>query len=105
MIYGWFFYPLYTLGVQQLMRIAETAVSRKCAALGGPRPRRPFAEKIQWLTARGDLPADEGNRWDALRRLRNSFSHPEYLALLMPGQALEMVEWITDQINALFRVP
>jgi hypothetical protein len=105
MVYGWFFYPLYTLGLQQLSRVAETAVSHKYAELSGPQSQASFAQKIQWLLNQGILPADQGDRWDALRRLRNSFSHPEYLALLTPGHSLTMVEWITDQINALFRVP
>ena len=35
MVYGWFYYPLYALGIEQLFRVAEHAVSLRYEAEGG----------------------------------------------------------------------
>jgi hypothetical protein len=40
MIYGYFFYPLFTLAAEQLFRVSEAAVSHKCKALGAPKSKR-----------------------------------------------------------------
>ena len=34
--YGWFYYPLYTLGIEQSYRVLETALRIKCDQLGAP---------------------------------------------------------------------
>jgi hypothetical protein len=36
MIYGWYFYPLLTLGIDQCWRILETGVRVRCQQLGIP---------------------------------------------------------------------
>src|SRR4051794_1449941 len=36
LVYGYFFYPLYTLGGEQLLRVVECAASVKCDSLGAP---------------------------------------------------------------------
>src|SRR6266496_4073890 len=33
MVYGFFFYPVYSLAVEQLYRVAETAIKSKCKSL------------------------------------------------------------------------
>ena len=38
--YGYFFYPLYTLACEQLLRVAEAAVSEKCRMLRAS-PKKP----------------------------------------------------------------
>ena len=65
MLYGYFFYPLYTLAAEQLYRVVEAAVSYKYELAGGPkkmsRPKtgkttKPtFEDKIDWLFNTGML--------------------------------------------------
>lgn len=54
--YGYFFYPLYTLAVEQLYRVVEAAVSRKYQDARGPKPdKAQFEKKIDWLFDAGIL--------------------------------------------------
>ncbi len=102
LVYGYFFYPLYTLAAQQLFRVAEAAVSQKCKALGAPSSKKKFAEKIGWLVNKGVIPEADIPVWDAVRELRNSASHPERLSIITPGMAIGSMEQVTGKINALF---
>ncbi len=102
MVYGWFFYPLYTLGVEQLSRVAEAAISHKCKMLGAPTAIGTFAKKIQWLAENSIIPESERNRWDSIRRLRNAVSHRESQPILAPGYLIGLLERFTEQINSLF---
>jgi hypothetical protein len=102
MIYGYFFYPLFTLAAEQLFRVSEAAVSHKCKALGAPKSKRKFIEKIEWLINNGIIPSSELIRWDAIRNLRNAASHPERQSILAPGNAIGLLEGISRQINSLF---
>jgi hypothetical protein len=36
LLYGYFYYPLYTIGIENLYRVLEGAVSRKCKSLNAP---------------------------------------------------------------------
>jgi len=102
MVYGYFFYPLYTLAAQQLFRVAEAAITHKCKALGAPKSCNTFQKGVKWLVGNGGIPKSELCRWDAVRKLRNAASHPRRQSIFMPGNAIGMLEGIAEQINALF---
>lgn len=102
MAYGYFFYPLYTLGAEQLFRVAEAAVAYKCEALGVPKLERTFKKKITWLVGHGTIPEPELNRWQACRKLRNVASHPDRQSILTPWDAISILEGIAEQINSVF---
>ena len=102
MVYGYFFYPLYTLAAEQLFRVVEAAVAHKCKALGTPRSRRTFEKRIDWLVEGGVIPRSESARWHAARKLRNAASHLEHQMILTPGNAIGMLESIADDLNSLF---
>jgi hypothetical protein len=102
MAYGYFFYPLYTLAAEQLFRVAEAAVAHKCKALGAPKSIDTFEKRIHWLVDKGVIPNSELVRWDAIRELRNEASHPERQSILMPGNAIGILETAAEQINSLF---
>jgi hypothetical protein len=102
MAYGYFFYPLYTLATEQLFRVAEAAVIHKCKSLEAPKSKDSFKKMIEWLAnedviSRSDLP-----KWDAVRHLRNSASHPERQSILTPGNAIGALERMAWQVNSLF---
>lgn len=102
MVYGYFFYPLYNLALEQLFRVAEAAVTFKCKELNAPKSRDKFSKKIKWLVSEKIIREEEFNRWDAIRHLRNFASHPKDQTILPPGSATGMMEDIAGQINALF---
>lgn len=100
MIYSWFFYPLASLGIEQCTRIAEFAAREKCSALQISVTN--FSECISKLHAAGYISDRDEPRWQALRRLRNDFSHLDGLTLLDPGQAVSTLGTMTELINSLF---
>ena len=102
MVYGYFFYPLYTLAAEQLFRVVEATLAHKCKALGAPESRRTFEKSIEWLVQEGVISRPESTRWQAARQLRNAASHPERQMILTPGNAIGILERVGDDINSLF---
>ncbi len=99
--YGYFFYPLYTLAGEQLYRVAEAAVSEKCALLAAPKRLR-FHEQIQFLRDKNVIADVDFPRWDAIRHLRNMSSHPEQQNILPPGMVATTLHLVVENINGLF---
>ena len=102
MVYGYFFYPLYTLAAEQLFRVVEAALAQKCKALGSPKSRRTFEKRIEWLVEEGFISRSESPRLHAARQMRNAASHPERQMILTPGNAIGILERAADDINSLF---
>jgi len=102
MIYGYYFYPLYTLAAEQLFRVTEAAVTHKSKALGLSNERKPFKYKINWLVDKEIIPQADLVRWNAIRELRNSASHPKRQSIITPGNALGLLENVAERINLLF---
>ena len=59
MLYGWFYYPLYCVGEDQIYRVAEHAVSHRFAELSGPAKLKSFADRIRWLNQQGVIQDNE----------------------------------------------
>lgn len=106
LLYGWFFYPLYQLGEDQLHRVADTAVAVRYEQLGGARDRRGYAprmmQRLAWLIERGVIPVEAKGRWEAISDLRNIGSHPDFQALNPPGQALASLKIVAESVASLF---
>jgi hypothetical protein len=102
MAYGYFFYPLFTLAMEQLFRVAEAAVAHKYTALGAPKSTRNFKGRIDRLVDEGIIPRAEVGLWDAIRELRNMASHPERQMVGLPNMAIGILERVASQINSLF---
>lgn len=106
-LYGWFFYPLYMLGEEQLRRVADAAILHRYRQLDGPPDARNgelpnFYSRLRWLFAHEHIPAQLEPRWHAIRELRNLGSHAEFQALQMPNESLSTLHLVTEEINALF---
>lgn len=108
LIYGYFFYPLYTLGVEQLFRVADAAVQHKCRELGvlpeTSLENLPFSNGVAHLVKQKAIPEAARPSWDALVKLRNVASHPKDQAILPPGIVLEELRHIGADIDGLFSV-
>lgn len=71
--YGHFFYPLYSVGCDQLYRVLEAVVRHKCLDLAPEQKFRDYSSRIEWLHQQGTIL--EADRWNAARYLRNEASH------------------------------
>jgi hypothetical protein len=101
--YGYYFYPLYTLAYQQLYRVLDTATLYKCRAENAPKMEtNSFSKRIDWLFKQCFLPPEDRIVWDACRRLRNYYSHPEDQTIMGPNIALGELHVTADRINQLF---
>jgi hypothetical protein len=104
--YGWFFYPLYALGEDQLHRVADAAVLARYQQLDGPRDRRgqwpSLYARLEWLVQQGQFDEPLRRQWDAIRELRNYGSHATYARISMPLDAMRTLELLAREINGLF---
>jgi len=105
MIYGYFFYPIFTFASEQFTRIAETAVNSfiiKFDMANKPKPKDSFRKKIDWLLQNLVITEDSYKKWDATVLLRNKFSHPSRQNIITPEMAINLMNSITENINYLF---
>lgn len=102
LVYGYFFYPLYTIAAEQLFRVAEAAISHKCKDLGASISKKKFTDKIKWLSHHDIIPQTDVQIWNMIRKLRNSASHPERQSIITPGLAIDSLEHVAAKINSLF---
>lgn len=102
--YGYFFYPLFALGIEQLYRVLETAARFRCSELGASAStRHTFKWMINWLHLKGEIPNHHLLRWEAGRHLRNHSSHPEKQSIYFPTDAGNNVRFTAELIDELFR--
>jgi hypothetical protein len=113
-MYGYFFYPLYALGTEQLTRVAEAAAKHRCRLAGGPlqvpknkkpgSPMRPtmFKEHLDWLAANGLLDPAGQAAWSGLPGARNAASHLDDATALPPTIGPQALHRVATLINALF---
>lgn len=112
MIYGWFFYPLVTLGAEQCWRVLQAGVRLRCQQLGIQTKRKDrggrewntsFFENVSALLGSNLVTELDKPRWDAVRRLRNSTSHPDRQMILDPGQGRQVLGMAVEVLNDLFQ--
>jgi hypothetical protein len=102
-VYSLMFYPLLTIGTEQIFRVLEAAVTNKCIAMNAPsKVKRLFDKKIKWLSETGAIAQVQYIRWDTIRQLRNIASHPRDQNIFDPNMALRMLNDATELINELF---
>ena len=101
MIYGSLFYPLFTLGLEQLFRVTESAARIKAVELG-MRKDRPYHAILTDLHAAGALTDDEYREWTGVRRFRNATTHADKAMILPPGAAIGMFAAVVGSTNRLF---
>jgi hypothetical protein len=111
MIYGWFFYPLLTLGAEQCWRVLESGVRFRCRQVGiqteriarsGRKDYASFSENTNALLERNLAGKFDKSCWDSVRNLRNSTSHPDQQFIMDPAQARRVVEITVHSLNDLF---
>ena len=104
MLYGCFFYPLFALGADQLLRVAESAVTHKCLSRALAKKNARYEIKLQNLKDSGYLTATEHEEWEYLRKMRNEFSHSKIQTLFPAFEAISILKNVADKINRLFQI-
>jgi hypothetical protein len=102
LLYGWFFFPMFLLGEDQLHRVLETAVRARYAELGGPHRQPTFKHAIGWLIECKVISPEDEARWEGVRKMRNVASHPERQGAMSPGAVLRTLRETAHDINRLF---
>lgn len=105
MLYGCFFYPLFALGTDQLLRVAESAVTHKCLLHCLAKKTARYEIKLEKLKDFNYLTTNEHNDWEILRKIRNEFSHSKIQTLFPPFEAVWFLKNVADKINKLFQNP
>lgn len=100
--YGYFFYPMYTLGSEQLYRVHEAALTHKCRTLNAPGREVGFKRMVEWLVRHDAIFRDRRMQWGAMRELRNSASHAQRQSIYDPVTAMSNVRIACELINELF---
>tara|TARA_B100000315_G_scaffold8245_1_gene8187 strand:- start:42256 stop:42567 length:312 start_codon:yes stop_codon:yes gene_type:complete len=96
------YYSLFALALEQLFRVSESAVLHKCKALKAPKSINTFEKRIDWLVKTSVIHHSRQWRWDGIRQLRNSASHPKFQSIHLPGEAIQIVQNIAEDINSLW---
>ena len=105
LVYSLTFYPLLTIGTEQLFRVLEAAATNKCMAMNAPAKIKTFGDKLKWLLENDTITKDQYKRWGATRKLRNSVSHLHDQNIFDPTIALNELDFATELINKLFACP
>lgn len=105
LVYSLMFYPLLTVGTEQMFRVFDAAVSAKCKEMKAPAKVKHFFDKIEWLGKHAVIPSEQLLRWNAIRHLRNEASHPTDQNILPPAEALTILDLAVELIDPLFAAP
>ena len=107
MLYGVCFYPLFTLGLEQVFRLMEAAAKAKAMSLGISMVKangdyRSYGAILADLFAKKSLTKTEYEWWSNAKEFRNETTHAMSQSILMPPQIVGMLTSITEAINRLF---
>ena len=100
--YGFFYYAL---GVEQLLRVAEAALTLRCETLNVPRNSRTFEKRIDWFAGSGTIQNFDRDHWHVLRKVRNETTHGAHRMLLTPAAAKQLLHDVVAAITLLFAQP
>lgn len=101
-LYGVCFYPLFTLGLEQILRVQEAAARARAVLHGIRVGKRRYQDILDELQTRGLLSPEDHEEWTIRRRLRNLTTHADRASILLPSQAVNELTRVADSINRLF---
>ena len=101
--YGYYFYPLFTVGMERAILTADSATLQMCKEMGGPKGvPKTFKKRVEWLAEHGVIDEPARDQLHNLRSLRNISSHPEHVTFMTPVMAFGIMDRVADAINSLF---
>jgi hypothetical protein len=94
MAYSIMFYPLLTIGIEQMTRVMEADAAEKCRLLDAPSGAcASFSRSVDWLTSRGAIGKDDEEQWRMAVMARNEAPHPSGQSIFGPGMSLRQLDW------------
>jgi hypothetical protein len=101
LVFSVMFYPLLTLGAEQLLRVLETSLVFKCQQMNAPDIGK-FSQRVEWLRKHKAISTDDEVRWKQLVELRNEASHPKDQMIFGLAQALTILDATVELVDLLF---
>lgn len=105
MVYGLFFYPLYTIGQDHLSRLFEWVVKERYRTLSGRTDDRNLKTALEWLLTNGHFPPDSEVRWRASYEICNSMAHPTMQYITTPADAARYLRHMRELLEHLYPGP
>ena len=105
MVYGVFYYPIFTLAADQMWLMVEAAVFYRCVEAGFPEPPSEFIQMVDLLIREGIIPKNQRFLWENKWQIRNDVAHRKGQGIFDPGTALGIVSTLAQDINRLFKSP
>jgi hypothetical protein len=99
--YSVVFYPLLTLGAEQLLRVIDSATLHKCEQMNAPDIGK-FFQRIEWLRKHKAIPESEEPRSKQVVELRNQASHPTDQMIFNLPMALTLLDLTVELVESLF---
>jgi hypothetical protein len=99
MCYAHWYYPMLTLGADDLLRVADFAAA-EAAREHGIRART-FEQRIGRLVSAGVIPHEDEPLWTALRAARNSATHPAFQHIYGFSHALHILNAVREVIDRI----
>jgi len=98
--YAYFYYPIFTIVSQQVLRVADFAVDKLFERLG-LKPILSFERRLATLRQQGLLTEAQANRWGGIRHLRNKATHPAWQQNWGLAMSLDMIRIVAEAISDL----
>jgi len=108
--YGYFYYPLYTLAIEQLFRTAEWAILQKCKETNGRIIDHKgrlidFYQGLAWLRKINFLSKEEFHHWESMLKFRRRAANPKDHKdpeILPPDVIANHLNFVAEKINSIF---
>lgn len=105
MVFGIFFYPLYTLGGDHLYRVFEYVVKLQYEQLRGEKLSADLRSQVRWLIDNDHFPGPAPESWMATYELRNIISHPKMQSIDTPNGASRTLHRMKNLIEHFYPPP
>jgi aminoglycoside 6'-N-acetyltransferase len=99
MCYVHWYYPALTLGIDDMLRIADFAVVQACKQRSIR--KKTFEKRIDALCALNAIATADEPIWDTIRNARNRATHPSAQNVYGFAQAYDMVKFIAGAIDRI----
>jgi hypothetical protein len=108
--YAHWYYPALTLGMNDMLRIADFAVAEACKERGVNQPTRmkngkvryfTFSQNIETLAKDAAIPTVDVRMWKIIRDARNRATHPAAQNIFGFPHAYDTLKLVRDLINQI----
>lgn len=100
--YAHWYYPMVTIGMNEMLRIADVATDKACKQRRLPYGEdAPFARRIDSLATVGAIDDADKQLWHRLRKQRNRATHPSSQNIYGFAQAFDTARHVRDLIDRI----